>query len=105
MSQTQNHELLKPGCDCVIKFLEEDEKYKHLINLYNTDRSASNKLRKSSIREFVQVDLLWNFIMMDIISDDENVSTLTDEEFTIWHTGVLDKEPTNLADHVADIIE
>lgn len=104
LTQVQRPELSKPGRESVTKFREEYEEYTRLIEAYNVDRPANSRLRRSTIRECVTVDLLENLIMTNLIEGCEDINELTDEHVKQWYDSVLDKEPQNLGDKVAEAI-
>lgn len=105
ISQIQRPELSKPGRDNVVKFKEEYEEYGRLITSFNSDRSESDKIRKSSIRECMKVDLLENLIMTDAFNNITDIANLTDADILTWYNAVVAKEPINLGDRVLEMVK
>ena len=104
INQIQRPELRKPGRDQVVRFKEEYDEYVRLIDTFNMDRTPTNRVRKATVRECINIDLLENLIMVDAFQVTD-IEELTDEHVDAWFQSVLDKEPANLGDRVNEIIK
>lgn len=71
---------------------------------YNAQRAAAYCLQKARVHECIKINLLEDLIMMEIIPDCADINTFTNEQVTTWSIGLLDNEPQNLGDRVAEAI-
>lgn len=87
----------------MVKFRDDYDEYVRLISSFNTYRTLTNRLCKSTVHVFVNVDLLENLIMTEAVNDVDNESNLSHVHVMSWYCIIIDKETAAIVDIIVEV--